>query len=87
MDVATTSAATNDAQALPGIHTRLARRVLLPAEHLVDGGYGSLVHRERAAREHQVTVSGPSPRPPTAFQTFLDQRGIPRAKSWRTLGT
>jgi hypothetical protein len=37
--VATTSAATNDAQALPGIHTRLARRGLLPAEHLVDGGY------------------------------------------------
>jgi hypothetical protein len=37
-DVATTSAATNDGQALPGIHTRLARRGLLPAEHLVDGG-------------------------------------------------
>ncbi|MDO0939310.1 hypothetical protein QQY66_49300 [Streptomyces sp. DG2A-72] len=43
-DVATASAATNDAQALPGIHTRLARRGLLPAEHLVDGGYTSLVH-------------------------------------------
>ncbi|MFJ2895169.1 hypothetical protein ACIO87_09815 [Streptomyces sp. NPDC087218] len=37
-DVATTSAATNDSQALPGIHTRLARRKLLSAEHLVDGG-------------------------------------------------
>ncbi|WP_406460014.1 transposase [Streptomyces sp. NBC_01622] len=37
-DVATTSAATNDGQALPCIHTRLARRGLLPAEHLVDGG-------------------------------------------------
>ena len=60
-DVATTSAATNDGQALPGIHTRLARRELLPAEHLVDGGYTSLVHLERAAREHQVTVSGPLP--------------------------
>ncbi len=60
-DVATTSAATNDGQALPGIHTRLARRALLPAEHLVDGGYTSLVHLERAAREHQVTVSGPLP--------------------------
>ncbi|WTP28946.1 RICIN domain-containing protein [Streptomyces mirabilis] len=46
-DVATTSAATNDAQSLPGIHTRLARRGLLPAEHLVDGGYISLVHLER----------------------------------------
>ncbi|MGW7445702.1 hypothetical protein [Kitasatospora sp. NPDC054795] len=37
-DVATTSAATNDGQVLSGIHTRLAHRGLLPAEHLVDGG-------------------------------------------------
>lgn len=65
-DVATTSAATNDGQALPGIHTRLARRGLLPAEHLVDGGYTSLVHLERAAREHRVTVSGPLPGNPTS---------------------
>ncbi|MEU5645955.1 IS1182 family transposase [Streptomyces milbemycinicus] len=64
-DVATTSAATNDAQALPGIRTRLARRELLPAEHLVDGGYTSLVHLEQAEREHQVTVSGPLPANPT----------------------
>ncbi|MCX4538284.1 IS1182 family transposase [Streptomyces sp. NBC_01669] len=64
-DVATTSAATNDSQALPGIHTRLARRGLLPAEHLVDGGYTSLVHLERADREHQVTVTGPLPGNPT----------------------
>ncbi|WP_461067549.1 IS1182 family transposase [Streptomyces pseudoechinosporeus] len=64
-DVATTSATTNDGQALPGIHTRLARRGLLPAEHLVDGGYTSLVHLERAAREHQITVSGPLPGNPT----------------------
>ncbi|MEU8520929.1 transposase [Streptomyces sp. NPDC048577] len=28
-----------------------------------------------------------SPRPPTAFQTFLDQDSIPRSKSWRTLGS
>ncbi|MET7552405.1 transposase [Streptomyces sp. NPDC005479] len=63
--VATTSAATNDGQAQPGIHTRLARRGLLPAEHLVDGGYTSLVHLERANREHQVTVTGPLPGNPT----------------------
>ncbi|MEV5778329.1 transposase [Streptomyces antimycoticus] len=24
-------------------------------------------------------------RPPTAFQTYLDQNGFPRSKSWRTL--
>ncbi|MFD8725409.1 hypothetical protein ACFV2H_47605 [Streptomyces sp. NPDC059629] len=45
----------------PGIHTRLARRGLLPAEHLVDAGYTSLPHLEQAAREHQTTVSGPHP--------------------------
>jgi DDE family transposase len=28
-----------------------------------------------------------SSRPPTAFQTFLDQLGIPRSKSWRALGS
>lgn len=64
-DVATTPATTNDAQALPGIHTRLKRRGLLPAEHLVDGGYTSLVHLEQAARKHQVTVTGPLPGNPT----------------------
>ncbi|MFF0428378.1 IS1182 family transposase [Streptomyces sp. NPDC004520] len=58
-DVATTSAATSDAQVLPGLHARLAHRQLLPAEHLVDGGYTSLIHLERADREHRVTVSGP----------------------------
>ncbi|KKD07669.1 hypothetical protein TN53_12150 [Streptomyces sp. WM6386] len=57
--VVTTSAATNDAQPLPSIRTRLARRGLLPAEHLVDGGYTSLIHLERAQHEHQITVSGP----------------------------
>ncbi|MGW7366796.1 transposase [Streptomyces sp. NPDC054841] len=64
-DVATTPATTNDAQALPGIHTRLGRRGLLPAEHLVNGGYTSLVHLEQAAREHQVTVTEPLPGNPT----------------------
>ena len=52
-------AATHDSQVLPGIHTRLARRKFLPAEHLVDAGYTSLPHLEPAAREPQVTVSGP----------------------------
>ncbi|MEU8548954.1 hypothetical protein AB0C81_18540 [Streptomyces roseoverticillatus] len=39
----------------------LRRRGLLSAEHLVDAGYTShsLPHLEQAAREHQVTVSGP----------------------------
>ncbi|MFE5806223.1 IS1182 family transposase [Streptomyces sp. NPDC056491] len=64
-DVATTAATTHDSQVLPGIHTRLARRGLLPAEHLVDAGYTSLPHLEQAARDHQVTVTGPLPANPT----------------------
>ncbi|MEU1276392.1 hypothetical protein [Streptomyces sp. NPDC005799] len=64
-DVATTAAPTHDSQVLPGIHKRLRRRGLLPAEHLVDAGYTSLPHLEQAAREHQVTVSGPLKSNPT----------------------
>ncbi|MFJ9530802.1 IS1182 family transposase [Streptomyces cyaneofuscatus] len=64
-DVATTAATTHDSQVLPAIHTRLARRGLLPAEHLVDAGYTSLPHLEQAAREHRVTVTGPLPANPT----------------------
>ncbi|MFE2115751.1 transposase [Streptomyces microflavus] len=29
----------------------------------------------------------PRPRQPTAFQNYLDQREIPRLKSWRNLGS
>ncbi|MFF0079113.1 transposase [Streptomyces canus] len=58
-DVATTAATTHHSQVLPGIHARLRRRGLLPTKHLVDAGYTSLPRLEQAAREHQVTVSGP----------------------------
>ena len=64
-DVATMPATSDDRQALAGIHARLERRGLLPGEHLVDGGYTSLVHMERAGREHQVTLTGPLPGNPT----------------------
>ena len=60
-DVATMPAASADTAALNGIHARLERRGLLPGEHLVDGGYTSLVHMERAGREHRVTLTGPLP--------------------------
>lgn len=42
-DVATTAATTHDSQVLPGIHTRLSRRGLLPTEHLVDAGHTAYV--------------------------------------------
>jgi transposase len=64
-DVATMPATSADTAAVPGIHARLAHRGLLPGEHLVDGGYTSLVHMERARREHQVTLTGPLPGNPT----------------------
>lgn len=64
-DVATTAATTHDSKVLPGIHTRLSGRGLLPDEHLVDAGYTSLPHLEQATREHQVTVSGPLKSNPT----------------------
>lgn len=64
-DVATTASTTHDSKVLPGIHTRQQHRGLLPAEHLVDSGYTSLPHLEQAARDHQVTVSGPLRSNPT----------------------
>ncbi|MEV6730608.1 transposase [Streptomyces sp. NPDC051364] len=57
-DVATTGP-TRDSQALPGIHKRLHARRLLPAEHLVDGGYTSAALLDRSARDHQIQLFGP----------------------------
>jgi transposase len=64
-DVVTMPATSSDASVLPGIHTRLQHRGLRPDRHLVDGGYTSLVHLERAEREHRITVIGPLPGNPT----------------------
>ncbi|WP_241844199.1 transposase [Kitasatospora sp. CB01950] len=58
-------ATSSDTEVLPGVHTRLERRSLLPDQHLVDGGYTSLPHLEQATREHRVTVLGPLPGNPT----------------------
>ncbi|OON80937.1 hypothetical protein [Streptomyces tsukubensis] len=58
-DVATTAATTRDSQVLPGTDTRLARRGLLPAEHLTDAGHTALPHLVQPTREHRVTTSGP----------------------------
>jgi hypothetical protein len=75
-DVATMPATSDDRQALAGIHSRLERRGLLPGEHLADGGYTSLVHMERAGREHQVTLTGPLPGNRT--RQHRDQEGYAR---------
>jgi hypothetical protein len=57
-DVATTVSAVKDHEALALIHARLARRALLPAEHLADGGYITLSHLHAAAGQ-QITMVGP----------------------------
>ena len=75
-DVAVMSATSDDRQALAGIHARLKRRGLLPDGHLVDGGYTSLVHMERAEREYRVTLTGPLPGNPT--RQHRDQEGYAR---------
>jgi hypothetical protein len=75
-DVATTEATGSDSHALPQIHHRLTRRRLLPAEHLIDGGYTTLVHQAHAAREHQVDLVGPARANPTRQQR--DQGGFSR---------
>jgi hypothetical protein len=50
-------------------------------------------HRARTHAQHVLTViaisverlsSQDPPRPPTAFQEYLDQNGIPSRQSWRT---
>jgi hypothetical protein len=63
-DVATTATTTNDTQALPGIHSRVKRRDLLPPEHLVDGGYPPS-STSTTPPGNQVTVTGPQPGNPT----------------------
>ncbi|MGK5532082.1 IS1182 family transposase [Streptomyces sp. URMC 129] len=64
-DVTTTPATVYDIRALPTIHSRLRRRNLLPAEHLVDGGYTSVEVRDRVAREDEVALVGPVRAKPT----------------------
>jgi hypothetical protein len=58
-DVATTVSTAGDHEALAPIHARLARRGLLPARHLADGGYITPGHLHAAAGQ-QITMVGPS---------------------------
>ncbi|XUL85526.1 IS1182 family transposase [Streptomyces galilaeus] len=57
-DVATVASAA-DSTALPGIHARLRHRRLMPAQHLVDGGYTSVALLDAAARDHRIDLVGP----------------------------
>jgi hypothetical protein len=57
-----------------------------PKAHLQHVLTAIAVNIERLS-SRSATEDASSPRRPTAFQTFLDQQGLPRPKSWRTLGT
>ncbi|MFG2526306.1 transposase [Streptomyces sp. NPDC048527] len=57
-----------------------------PKAHLQHVLTAIAVNIERLS-SRSVTEETSSLRSPTAFQTFLDQHGIPRSKSWRTLGS
>jgi transposase len=57
-DIATTRPP-RDTEALPGIHTRLRDRRLLPRQHLLDGGYLSVSLLHHSLRDHQVELVGP----------------------------
>jgi len=57
-----------------------------PKAHLQHVLTAIAVNIERLSSQ-PATEEPPLPRPPTALQTFLDQQGITRSKSWRTLGT
>lgn len=59
-DVATATAADGDSEALPSIHTRLAKRKLLPTEQLVDSGYVTAGTLVTARQEHGIDLVGPA---------------------------
>jgi transposase len=63
--VETTPATTPDWHLAPVIHAALARKQLLPGEHILDAGYvdGEVLLRSRS--EYQVTVVGPVPPDPS----------------------
>ncbi|MFM9500283.1 transposase [Streptomyces galilaeus] len=56
-------------------------------------GKAHIQHVHGHRRQHRVlqrtatAEEAPTSRRPTSFQNYLDQREIPRPKSWRTLGS
>jgi transposase len=59
--VATTPATVPDVEQLAPIHTALAQKGLLPAEHLVDAGYVDSAVLVTSTDTHGVEVVGPAP--------------------------
>src|SRR5215510_6474577 len=59
INVATTHAAVADSSMTMPIHSALAERELLPAEHLMDAGYASTAHLLDCHTKHQVRLISP----------------------------
>ncbi len=65
--VETTPATEPDCQTLPKLHTALAAKALLPAEHVVDGGYVAIDHVISSRHDHTIDLFGPM-RPDSSWQ-------------------
>lgn len=62
VNVTTTHAAQHDSTVVDGVHDALAKKGLLPQEHLVDAGYVSADNLVKARKKHKVALVGPAPR-------------------------
>lgn len=58
-NVETTPATTQDSDVTATIHSALAAKALLPAEHLLDAGFIDAEHLVTSRDEHGVTITGP----------------------------
>ena len=71
-NVATTCSTLPDSKALPGIHTSLAARSLLPGEHYLDSGYPSAELIVSSLKQHGIALITP---------VLLDQSKQAKAKN------
>jgi hypothetical protein len=75
----------SDRQAAEAVRCRIDFKYALATE-LDDLGFHHSVladFRDRLSRR-PPTGEAPPPRPPTAFQNYLDQHQLPRPSSWRS---
>ena len=76
-NVETTPATTPDDNMVVAVHSSLEKRGLLPAEHLVDGGYTGSHMLVDSRERYGVTIIGPVANDPS-WQARLDD-GLPKA--------
>ena len=64
-DVLTDVGPATDKEALPEVQDRLAKRELLPEQHLVDAGYVTAGHLVESQRKHEIDLLGPIVKDPS----------------------